>query len=174
MLLLPYGLVPLALMERFFQRFPRLWIAPIFQLPITIDDMVTAPLQFFSHRGFAGARHAVDQIISNTHSAFNIIVDQDSIAPVNAIIRLKSLSDKCFLRSSINESKPIFRLSAGRAAKASHSAAAQRGQDLPPRAGLSQSVPKARTPQGLIGLPRARSTLQHPRRFQIGAERRLE
>jgi len=49
MLLLPYGLVPLALVERLFQRFPCLWIARIFQLPITMYDMVTAPLQFFSN-----------------------------------------------------------------------------------------------------------------------------
>src|SRR5271156_6763871 len=71
MLLLPYGLVPLALVERFFQRFPSLWIATIFQLSIAIDDIVTASPQFFSHRGFAGAGHAVDQIISNTHPMFS-------------------------------------------------------------------------------------------------------
>src|ERR1700735_3545338 len=68
MLLLPYGLVPLALVERLFQRFPRLWIAPIFQLPITMYDMVTAPLQFFSNRSFAGARNPFDQIVSDAHS----------------------------------------------------------------------------------------------------------
>src|SRR5580658_6986609 len=71
MLLLPYGLVPLALVERLFQRFPRLWIAPIFQLPITMYDMVTAPLQFFSHRSFAGAGNAFDQIISDAHPVFS-------------------------------------------------------------------------------------------------------
>ena len=71
MLLLPYGLVPLALVERLFQRFPRLWIAPIFQLPITMYDMVTAPLQFFSNRSFAGAGNAFDQIISDAHPVFS-------------------------------------------------------------------------------------------------------
>ncbi len=58
MLLLPYGLVHLALVGRFTNRFPRLWIAPIFQLPITMENVVTAPPQFFSHRGFAGAGYA--------------------------------------------------------------------------------------------------------------------
>jgi len=67
MLLLPYDLVHLALMGRFIHRFPRLWIAPINQLPVTVEDVVTAPLQFFSHRGLAGARHAFDQIVSDAH-----------------------------------------------------------------------------------------------------------
>lgn len=49
MLLLPYGLVPLALVDRFMHWFPCLWIAPIFQLAVTVDDVIPAPLQFFSH-----------------------------------------------------------------------------------------------------------------------------
>src|SRR5580692_3451108 len=71
MLLLPYGPVPLALVERLFQWSPRLWIAPIFQLPITMYDMVTAPLQFFSNRSFAGARNPFDQIVSDAHPVFS-------------------------------------------------------------------------------------------------------
>lgn len=67
MLLLPYGLVHLALVGRFTNRFPRLWIAPIFQFPVTMDNVVTAPLQFFGYRGFASAGHAFNQIIFNTH-----------------------------------------------------------------------------------------------------------
>jgi hypothetical protein len=44
MFLLPYGLVPLALMDRFIYRFPCLWIASIFQLPVTVENVITAPL----------------------------------------------------------------------------------------------------------------------------------
>jgi hypothetical protein len=40
-------------MDRFMDRFPGLWIAPIFQLPVTVEDVIPAPLQFFSHRRFA-------------------------------------------------------------------------------------------------------------------------
>jgi hypothetical protein len=67
MLLLPYDFVHLARVGRFIHRFSRPGIASIGQLTITMDDVVTAPLQFFSHRGFAGARHAFDQIISDAH-----------------------------------------------------------------------------------------------------------
>ena len=70
MFLLPYGLVPLALMDRFIYWFPCLWIAPIFQLPVTVEDVITAPLQFFSHRGFARARDALNKIISLTHCPY--------------------------------------------------------------------------------------------------------
>jgi hypothetical protein len=67
MLLLPYDFVRLARVGRFIPRFSRPGIALIGQLTITMEDVVTAPLQFFSHRGFAGARHAFDQIISDAH-----------------------------------------------------------------------------------------------------------
>src|ERR1043165_7320797 len=70
MFLLPYGLVHLALMDRFIDRFPCLWIAPIFQLPVTVEDVITAPLQFFSHRGYARARDTLDKIISLTHCPY--------------------------------------------------------------------------------------------------------
>ena len=66
MFLLPYGLVSFALMDRFIDRFPCLWIAPIFQLPVTMEDVITAPLQFFSRRGFTRARDSLDKIISLT------------------------------------------------------------------------------------------------------------
>ena len=46
MLVLPYNLVHFTLMGRLNQPLPRLWIAPIFQLPITVEDVVTAPPQF--------------------------------------------------------------------------------------------------------------------------------
>ncbi|MBB4231514.1 hypothetical protein GGD56_005392 [Rhizobium mongolense] len=32
-----------------------------------MDDVVTAPLQFFRHRGFAGAGNAFDQLVSYAH-----------------------------------------------------------------------------------------------------------
>ena len=70
MFLLPYSLVPLALIDRFIYRFPCLWIAPIFQLPVTVEDVITAPLQFFSHRGFARAGDSLDKIISLTHGPY--------------------------------------------------------------------------------------------------------
>ncbi len=70
MFLLPYSLVLLALMDRFIYRFPCLWIAPIFQLPVTVDDVITALLQFFSHRGFARAGDTLDKIISLTHCPY--------------------------------------------------------------------------------------------------------
>jgi len=73
MFLLPYGLVPLALMDRFIYWFPCLWIAPIFQLSVTVEDVTTAPLQFFSHRGFARARNSLDKIISLTHFLISLV-----------------------------------------------------------------------------------------------------
>ena len=44
MFLLPYSLVPLALMDRFMERFACLWIAPIFQLAVAVEDVIAAPL----------------------------------------------------------------------------------------------------------------------------------
>jgi hypothetical protein len=67
MLLLPYDFTHLARVGRFIHRFSRPGIALIGQLTITVEDVGTAPLQFFSHRGFAGARHAFDQIVSDAH-----------------------------------------------------------------------------------------------------------
>jgi hypothetical protein len=49
------------------QRFTSLWIALIRQLSVTVDGVVTAPPQLFTHCGFAGARNAFDQIVSNAH-----------------------------------------------------------------------------------------------------------
>ncbi len=67
MLLLPYGFIPLAFMDRFIDRFPCFWIAPIFQLPVAVENVITPPLQFFSYRGFARARDSLDKIISLSH-----------------------------------------------------------------------------------------------------------
>ena len=73
MFLLPYGPVHLALMDRFINRFSCLWIAPIFQLPVTVEDVITAPLQFFSHRGLARAGDSLDQIISLTYFPYLLL-----------------------------------------------------------------------------------------------------
>jgi hypothetical protein len=70
MFLLPYSLVPLTLVDRFMDRFPCIWIAPIFQLSVAVEDVIAAPLQCFSHRGFAGAGHALDQIIVLPHGPY--------------------------------------------------------------------------------------------------------
>ena len=47
--------------------FTSIRIALIGQFIVTIDSMVTAPLQFFANRRFAGAGNAFDQIISDAH-----------------------------------------------------------------------------------------------------------
>src|SRR5215217_7305778 len=73
MFLLPYGLVSLALMDRFIYRCPCLWIAPIFQLPVTVEDVITAPLQFFSHRGFARAGDSLNKIITFAHRSIHYL-----------------------------------------------------------------------------------------------------
>ncbi|MGF6230023.1 hypothetical protein QFZ27_003978 [Inquilinus ginsengisoli] len=46
----------MVLMHKAIQRFTSLRITLIRQLPVTIDGVVTAPSQFFTHRGFARAR----------------------------------------------------------------------------------------------------------------------
>jgi hypothetical protein len=69
-LVLPYDFIDFTLMGRFNQRHPRLWIAPILQFPIAVEDMVTTALQLFSYRGFAGSGNAFDQVISDTHFRF--------------------------------------------------------------------------------------------------------
>lgn len=63
----PQDLVHFTLMDRFGQRRACLWIAPIPQFPIAVEDVVTPPLQLFSHRGFTGAGNAFDQIVSDSH-----------------------------------------------------------------------------------------------------------
>jgi hypothetical protein len=49
------------------QRFAGLRIAVIGELPVAVDDVVATPLQFFGHRGLAGAGDAFDQVVSNAH-----------------------------------------------------------------------------------------------------------
>lgn len=43
-LLLPSGLVALALMDRFIDPLPRLWITLVLQLPVTVEDVIPAPV----------------------------------------------------------------------------------------------------------------------------------
>src|SRR5438874_3632332 len=49
------------------RRFTSLRIALISQFPVTINGMVTTPLQFMADRRFAGAGNAFNQIISHAH-----------------------------------------------------------------------------------------------------------
>lgn len=51
------------------QLFARLGIAFIGQLAVTVDDVVTAPLQFGGDRSLASPGNAFDQIIPDTHFA---------------------------------------------------------------------------------------------------------
>jgi hypothetical protein len=70
MLMAPCGLVQVTTMGRLNQRRSSLWIAVILQFPITVEDVITAPLQLLSHCGLAGARDAFDQVISDAHFRF--------------------------------------------------------------------------------------------------------
>ncbi|QSW22813.1 hypothetical protein J0664_18845 [Rhizobium leguminosarum] len=67
MLVHPSDSVGQALMGKPIQRFTSLGIADIRQFPVTVDDVITAPLQLFRHRGFAGAGNAFDQIVLDAH-----------------------------------------------------------------------------------------------------------
>lgn len=49
------------------QRFTRLRIALIGQLPVAVNDMITAPLKFAGDRRLASAGNAFDQIIPDAH-----------------------------------------------------------------------------------------------------------
>ena len=52
--------------------FPRFWIAPIGQLPVAMDGMIAAPLQFVADRRFTGAGNAVDEVVLDTRVSFPI------------------------------------------------------------------------------------------------------
>ena len=48
------------------------WLAPIGQVPVAVDGVVAAPLQFVADCGFTGAGNAVDDVVLATHVPFRM------------------------------------------------------------------------------------------------------
>lgn len=70
MLVPPEDSISRAQLVRFRERLARVWVSPIFQFAVTMEHMITAPLELFGHAGLAGPGHSLDQVVFNAQISY--------------------------------------------------------------------------------------------------------